>query len=172
MMENTAGAFWDRLRAEMTAIAGKIVDQRLQNHRPRGATSVPLTVGSPGTSLVTGLWIPGAKIHFPVLITEVHLSAANASGPIASDTTFDIWIQRPGQTGAEAASIVNGNYPRLYSAGAVQEIVINPVMAPLTGPGPVWTTNFIEADSLIWVYVTVTDGIADMITLNLGPRCV
>jgi hypothetical protein len=161
-------AFWNAVDARADERIKIALREFERNYRPRGAVSIPLTIGTPGTAITTGTWINGAKVPFPMQIDEIHIVA-----DVASDTTFDLQVQRPGQNTGAQASIVNGHYPELLVAGSpVQEIIINPVLAPLTGPGPVWSALYLEPDSLLYLLVRATDGVLTIATFSILGRCV
>lgn len=157
----------EQVVAEHWALIDERIDNRvniaiaayLANHHAIGANSLPLVLGTPGvpiTAAPTKSWMY-PKVPFPLLVRECHIIA-----DLVGSMTFDIKVQRPGQIVTAAASIVGGIYPALV---AQQEIVIDTAIAG-------WPNQptFIEAGSIVSIYVRTSSGVIGQVTVNLGGR--
>lgn len=153
-------AFWARVTALVDQRARAIVKEELLNHRPRGAANVAMSAGgTPGSVIVASLIVPcvAPRIDFPIEIDEVYLQS-----DVDCTLNCDVWVQRPGQLAALAASIVGATLPGLVAS---REATRSPV-------SDAWTSTHIEAGSVVSLYVTATDGLASSLTLTLCGRCV
>ncbi len=153
--------FWAKVDERADARISKALELFAANYRPRGANSLALVLGTPGVPIVASLTLAWlfVKVPFPLVARDCHIVA-----DVAGSMTFDIWVQRPKQTPAMAASIVGGMYPALV---AQQQVIIDPSIAG-------WPNQptYIEPGSIVSVYVTATDGLIGQATVNLGGRAV
>lgn len=153
-------AFEARLDARIDARAQKIVDAALLNYRPRGAANVALSAGgTPGSVIVASSIVPcvAPRIDFPIEIDEVYIQS-----DVACTMSFDLFVQRPGQLAADAASILGGAFVGLVAS---RETTLSPVV-------DVWDSSHIEAGSVVSLYVVATDGLASSATITLCGRAV
>lgn len=157
---NKGQRIWDRIEALARQIARAEIAAALGNTRPGGAASIALGAGgTPGAVIVASLVTPtiSPKITFPVELDECYLWA-----DAACSMSFDIWVQRPGQLAADAASILGGAVVALVAA---REATLSPIV-------DAWAARHIEAGSVVSLYVTASDGVAVSVTVTLSGKCV
>lgn len=155
-----AQRLWDRVESLARKIADEQIAKALGNMRPGGAGAIALGAGGvPSVPILASLLVPTVcpKIPFPLLLDECYIQA-----DIACTMEFDIWVQRPGQFAADAASITGGAPVQLVAA---RETTLSPIV-------DAWATRMIEAGSVVSLFVTSSDGLASSVTVTLAGKCV